>query len=57
MEAAAAGGGRRSLTLPLSTEHNPTIYEERRRIQRAGGTVRYAGGGQGYIVYHHLLGR
>ncbi|XP_077961938.1 integrin-linked kinase-associated serine/threonine phosphatase 2C isoform X4 [Gasterosteus aculeatus] len=40
MEAAAAGGGRRSLTLPLSTEHNPTIYEERRRIQRAGGTVR-----------------
>ncbi|KAL6104927.1 ilkap [Pungitius sinensis] len=36
----AGGAGRRSLTLPLSTEHNPTIYEERRRIQRAGGTVR-----------------
>lgn len=28
------------MTLPLSREHNPTIYEERMRIQRAGGTVR-----------------
>ncbi|XP_019716977.1 integrin-linked kinase-associated serine/threonine phosphatase 2C isoform X1 [Hippocampus comes] len=27
-------------TLALSREHNPTIYEERMRIQRAGGTVR-----------------
>ncbi|XP_061537489.1 LOW QUALITY PROTEIN: integrin-linked kinase-associated serine/threonine phosphatase 2C [Phycodurus eques] len=26
--------------LSLSREHNPTIYEERMRIQRAGGTVR-----------------
>ncbi|XP_054455896.1 integrin-linked kinase-associated serine/threonine phosphatase 2C isoform X2 [Anoplopoma fimbria] len=41
MEATAgADGQRRSLTLPLSTEHNPTIYEERMRIQRKGGTVR-----------------
>uniref|UniRef100_A0A3B4FPJ9 ILK associated serine/threonine phosphatase n=1 Tax=Pundamilia nyererei TaxID=303518 RepID=A0A3B4FPJ9_9CICH len=37
---AAADGQRRSLTLVLSKEHNPTIYEERMRIQRAGGTVR-----------------
>uniref|UniRef100_A0A3Q0QSF0 Integrin-linked kinase-associated serine/threonine phosphatase 2C n=1 Tax=Amphilophus citrinellus TaxID=61819 RepID=A0A3Q0QSF0_AMPCI len=29
-----------SVTLALSKEHNPTIYEERMRIQRAGGTVR-----------------
>lgn len=36
-----AGGQRRSVTLALSREHNPTIYEERMRIQRAGGTVRY----------------
>ncbi|XP_031165431.1 integrin-linked kinase-associated serine/threonine phosphatase 2C isoform X2 [Sander lucioperca] len=35
-----ADGQRRSLTLNLSKEHNPTIYEERMRIQRAGGTVR-----------------
>ncbi|XP_041797062.1 integrin-linked kinase-associated serine/threonine phosphatase 2C isoform X1 [Chelmon rostratus] len=35
-----AGGQRRSVTLALSREHNPTIYEERMRIQRAGGTVR-----------------
>ncbi len=43
MEAAGgAGGERRALTLSLSNEHNPTIYEERMRIQRAGGTVRYA---------------
>lgn len=35
-----ADGQRRWLTLPLSTDHNPTIYEERMRIQRAGGTVR-----------------
>lgn len=38
----AADGKRRSVTLALSKEHNPTIYEERMRIQRAGGTVRYA---------------
>ncbi|XP_039986745.1 integrin-linked kinase-associated serine/threonine phosphatase 2C isoform X2 [Xiphias gladius] len=41
MEAAAAADGqRRSVTLALSKEHNPTMYEERMRIQRAGGTVR-----------------
>ncbi|XP_059187405.1 integrin-linked kinase-associated serine/threonine phosphatase 2C isoform X2 [Centropristis striata] len=38
--AAAADGRRRPVTLALSKEHNPTIYEERMRIQRAGGTVR-----------------
>ncbi|XP_074535859.1 integrin-linked kinase-associated serine/threonine phosphatase 2C [Halichoeres trimaculatus] len=37
---AEADGERRSVTLALSKEHNPTIYEERMRIQRAGGTVR-----------------
>ncbi|KAK5904178.1 hypothetical protein CesoFtcFv8_005768 [Champsocephalus esox] len=31
---------RKCVTLSLSKEHNPTIYEERMRIQRAGGTVR-----------------
>ncbi|XP_062275350.1 integrin-linked kinase-associated serine/threonine phosphatase 2C [Scomber scombrus] len=36
----AADGQRKALTLALSKEHNPTIYEERMRIQRAGGTVR-----------------
>ncbi|XP_008285442.1 integrin-linked kinase-associated serine/threonine phosphatase 2C-like isoform X2 [Stegastes partitus] len=40
MEAAAADGQRKPVTLALSKEHNPTIYEERMRIQRAGGTVR-----------------
>ncbi|XP_049921775.1 integrin-linked kinase-associated serine/threonine phosphatase 2C isoform X1 [Epinephelus moara] len=41
MEATSgADGQRRSVTLALSKEHNPTIYEERMRIQRAGGTVR-----------------
>lgn len=39
-EAAAADGPQKLLTLALSKEHNPTIYEERMRIQRAGGTVR-----------------
>nr|XP_057935621.1 integrin-linked kinase-associated serine/threonine phosphatase 2C [Doryrhamphus excisus] len=34
----AEGGA--TATLALSKEHNPTIYEERMRIQRAGGTVR-----------------
>ncbi|XP_022594295.1 integrin-linked kinase-associated serine/threonine phosphatase 2C isoform X4 [Seriola dumerili] len=38
--AAAADGQRRLVTLALSKEHNPTMYEERMRIQRAGGTVR-----------------
>lgn len=28
------------VTLSLSKEHNPTCYEERMRIQKAGGTVR-----------------
>ncbi|CAJ1066247.1 integrin-linked kinase-associated serine/threonine phosphatase 2C isoform X2 [Xyrichtys novacula] len=37
---ASADGQKRSVTLALSKEHNPTIYEERMRIQRAGGTVR-----------------
>uniref|UniRef100_A0A1A7YA71 Integrin-linked kinase-associated serine/threonine phosphatase 2C n=1 Tax=Iconisemion striatum TaxID=60296 RepID=A0A1A7YA71_9TELE len=36
----AADGQKKSTTLSLSKEHNPTIYEERMRIQRAGGTVR-----------------
>ncbi|XP_042269933.1 integrin-linked kinase-associated serine/threonine phosphatase 2C isoform X2 [Thunnus maccoyii] len=47
MEAAGGGGGgggvggqRKVVTLALNKEHNPTIYEERMRIQRAGGTVR-----------------
>ncbi|CAF87698.1 unnamed protein product, partial [Tetraodon nigroviridis] len=34
-----AGGPKKRATLALSKEHNPTIYEERMRIQRAGGTV------------------
>ncbi|XP_036928802.1 integrin-linked kinase-associated serine/threonine phosphatase 2C isoform X2 [Acanthopagrus latus] len=38
--AGGADGQRRAVTLALSKEHNPTIYEERMRIQRAGGTVR-----------------
>lgn len=29
--------------LSLSKEHNPTQYEERMRIQKAGGNVRYQG--------------
>ncbi|CAN9510864.1 unnamed protein product [Ophioblennius macclurei] len=33
-------GQKKCVTLSLSKEHNPTIYEERMRIQRAGGTVR-----------------
>lgn len=37
----AAADAEKSVTLALSKEHNPTIYEERMRIQRAGGTVRY----------------
>lgn len=42
MEASGeAGGQKKPVTLALSKEHNPTIYEERMRIQRAGGTVRY----------------
>ncbi|MEQ2168924.1 hypothetical protein GOODEAATRI_019681 [Goodea atripinnis] len=40
MEAAAADGQKKLAALALSREHNPTIYEERMRIQRAGGTVR-----------------
>ncbi|XP_016887313.1 integrin-linked kinase-associated serine/threonine phosphatase 2C isoform X2 [Cynoglossus semilaevis] len=35
-----ADGQKRAVTLALSKEHNPTMYEERMRIQRAGGTVR-----------------
>lgn len=33
-------GQKKPITLCLSKEHNPTMYEERMRIQRAGGTVR-----------------
>ncbi|KAF5898600.1 integrin-linked kinase-associated serine/threonine phosphatase 2C isoform X1, partial [Clarias magur] len=33
-------GEEKCVCVPLSKEHNPTIYEERMRIQRAGGTVR-----------------
>ncbi|XP_031428993.1 integrin-linked kinase-associated serine/threonine phosphatase 2C isoform X2 [Clupea harengus] len=33
-------GAKKCVTLALSKEHNPTIYEERMRIQKAGGTVR-----------------
>ncbi|XP_015458134.3 integrin-linked kinase-associated serine/threonine phosphatase 2C isoform X2 [Astyanax mexicanus] len=33
-------GDENCVTLALSKEHNPTIYEERMRIQRAGGSVR-----------------
>ncbi|KAJ7995697.1 hypothetical protein DPEC_G00247260 [Dallia pectoralis] len=40
MEEEGQGGDRKCVTLALSKEHNPTIYEERMRIQRAGGTVR-----------------
>ncbi|XP_013888267.1 integrin-linked kinase-associated serine/threonine phosphatase 2C [Austrofundulus limnaeus] len=36
----AEDGQKKTVTLALSKEHNPTIYEERMRIQRAGGTVR-----------------
>ncbi|KPP65869.1 hypothetical protein Z043_115682 [Scleropages formosus] len=31
---------KKPVTLALSKEHNPTCYEERMRIQKAGGTVR-----------------
>lgn len=52
MEAAAeaADGRRKAVTLALSKEHNPTIYEERMRIQRAGGTVRYTNNTQTLIL-------
>uniref|UniRef100_UPI003AAE1838 integrin-linked kinase-associated serine/threonine phosphatase 2C-like n=1 Tax=Centroberyx gerrardi TaxID=166262 RepID=UPI003AAE1838 len=40
MEGGGGGEERQSVTLSLSKEHNPTIYEERMRIQRAGGIVR-----------------
>ncbi|XP_071396152.1 integrin-linked kinase-associated serine/threonine phosphatase 2C isoform X1 [Centroberyx affinis] len=40
MEGGGGGEERQSVTLCLSKEHNPTNYEERMRIQRAGGTVR-----------------
>ncbi|MCI4385555.1 hypothetical protein PGIGA_G00051810 [Pangasianodon gigas] len=33
-------GEEKCVCVALSKEHNPTIYEERMRIQRAGGTVR-----------------
>ncbi|KAK1168696.1 integrin-linked kinase-associated serine/threonine phosphatase 2C isoform X2 [Acipenser oxyrinchus oxyrinchus] len=37
---AAGEDSKKMSTLALSKEHNPTQYEERMRIQRAGGTVR-----------------
>ncbi|XP_076832994.1 integrin-linked kinase-associated serine/threonine phosphatase 2C [Brachyhypopomus gauderio] len=37
---AEGDGEERRVALALSIEHNPTIYEERMRIQRAGGNVR-----------------
>ncbi|XP_026082913.1 integrin-linked kinase-associated serine/threonine phosphatase 2C-like isoform X2 [Carassius auratus] len=40
LEQAEDSGKRKCVTLALSKEHNPTIYEERMRIQRAGGSVR-----------------
>lgn len=40
MEQEEKGSDKKCVTLALSKEHNPTIYEERMRIQRAGGTVR-----------------
>lgn len=40
LEQAEDSGKRKCVTLALSKEHNPTIYEERMRIQKAGGTVR-----------------
>lgn len=40
MERDKESGNQKCVTLALSKEHNPTIYEERMRIQRAGGTVR-----------------
>ncbi|XP_057207324.1 integrin-linked kinase-associated serine/threonine phosphatase 2C isoform X1 [Triplophysa rosa] len=40
LEKAGDSGKRKFVTLALSKEHNPTIYEERMRIQKAGGTVR-----------------
>ncbi|XP_016390628.1 integrin-linked kinase-associated serine/threonine phosphatase 2C-like isoform X1 [Sinocyclocheilus rhinocerous] len=40
LEQAEDSGKRKCVTLALSKEHNPTTYEERMRIQRAGGSVR-----------------
>ncbi|KAK7881952.1 hypothetical protein WMY93_028126 [Mugilogobius chulae] len=40
MEQTEGAGQKKPVTLCLSKEHNPTMYEERMRIQRAGGTVR-----------------
>ncbi|TRZ00155.1 hypothetical protein DNTS_025724 [Danionella cerebrum] len=40
LETANDSGKQKCVTLALSKEHNPTIYEERMRIQRAGGSVR-----------------
>lgn len=40
LEKVEDSGKRKCVTLALSKEHNPIIYEERMRIQKAGGTVR-----------------
>lgn len=32
----------RCVPVPLTVDHNPSVYAERMRIQKAGGNVRYA---------------
>ena len=32
---------KKHVSIPLSKDHNPTNYDERMRIQKAGGSVRY----------------
>uniref|UniRef100_A0A8C6T8N8 ILK associated serine/threonine phosphatase n=1 Tax=Neogobius melanostomus TaxID=47308 RepID=A0A8C6T8N8_9GOBI len=49
-------GQTKPITLSLSKEHNPTMYEERMRIQRAGGTVRYKGRVLGVLEVSRSIG-